>query len=211
MQPFAVAYLLQKPVAEQHELINMHELLQEGAPSLTDILDLKAASKISMVPTKESQMMWTLWAFGVVLAITIGTTSQLYHMYKKEAIDSYESIQPKLETLAKTCTWELVYAEVLRWLQLCFQEYWMDTKVLSGLVEPPNFKLLFTSIWNKQWLHPASYLQGGELLVHPKQMGAILGAAAGPLRVPWKGRELKRTQRQNMHTQPVNHQRRVYW
>jgi hypothetical protein len=51
IQPFAVTYLSQKSVAEQKEIIDLHELLKEGAPSLMDILDLKAASRVSM-PTK---------------------------------------------------------------------------------------------------------------------------------------------------------------
>jgi hypothetical protein len=68
----------------------MHELLQEGAPSLMDILDLKAASKISM-PMKECQMLNTIRAFSVVLAVAVGVTSDLYQAYKKEVIDVYES------------------------------------------------------------------------------------------------------------------------
>jgi hypothetical protein len=67
VQPLAVTYLSQKTVAEQREIIDLHEMLKEGAPSLTDILDLKAASRIAM-PTKESQMLRTMRAFAVVLA-----------------------------------------------------------------------------------------------------------------------------------------------
>jgi hypothetical protein len=59
VQPFAVTYLSQKTVAEQRKIIDLHEMLKEGAPSLTDILDLKATSRIAM-PTKESQMLWML-------------------------------------------------------------------------------------------------------------------------------------------------------
>jgi hypothetical protein len=153
VQPFAVAYLSQQSVAEQRELIDMHELLQDGAPSLTDILDLKAASKISM-PTKESQMLRTLRAFGVVLAVAVGVTSDLYRAYKHEVIDAYEGIQPKLETLAEANPRELVYAQFLRWLQLRFQEYWTDAEVAVGQVDPPNFKMLVTAIRYKQWLRP---------------------------------------------------------
>jgi hypothetical protein len=50
VQPFAAAYLSQKLVSEQRELIEMHELLKEGSPTLTNILDLKAASKVSIPP-----------------------------------------------------------------------------------------------------------------------------------------------------------------
>jgi hypothetical protein len=56
---------------------------------LTDILDLKGVSKISM-PMKESQMLRALCAFGV-LADMVGVTSQLYRTYKKEVIDAYRT------------------------------------------------------------------------------------------------------------------------
>jgi hypothetical protein len=59
IQPFAIMYLSQKSVAKQKEIIHLHELLKEGAPSLTNILDLKAVSCISM-PTKESQILHTI-------------------------------------------------------------------------------------------------------------------------------------------------------
>jgi hypothetical protein len=63
-------------------------------------------------------MLRTLRAFGVVLTVTVGITSQLYQVYKKEVINSYKSVQPKLESLAKCCSRELVYIQALRWLQL---------------------------------------------------------------------------------------------
>jgi hypothetical protein len=135
VQPFAVAYLSQKSVSEQKELIDMHELLKEGLPTLTDILDLKAASKVSM-PTKESQMLRTLRSFGVVLAVIVGVSSDLYQDYK-------EDVQPRLETLAETNPGQLVYAQVLRWLQLRFHEYWTDVEAAAGRGTPPKFKLLF--------------------------------------------------------------------
>jgi hypothetical protein len=76
IQPFAVTYLSQKSVAEQKEIINLHKLLKKGAPSLTNILDLKAASRIAM-PTKESQMLRTMRSFAVLLAVVVGPTSPI--------------------------------------------------------------------------------------------------------------------------------------
>jgi hypothetical protein len=148
VQPFAVTYLSQKSVAEQRELIDMHKLLREGSPSVTDILDLKAASKISM-PTKESQMLRTMLAFGVVLAVALGASSELYKAYKRDVIDSYDVIQPKLEALAALHPHEPVYAQVLRWLQLRLQEYWTEVEVAGGRVNPPHFKMLFEAIQYK--------------------------------------------------------------
>jgi hypothetical protein len=46
VQPFAVMYLSQKFVAKQRELIDMHEILREVSPYVTDVLDLKAPSRI---------------------------------------------------------------------------------------------------------------------------------------------------------------------
>jgi hypothetical protein len=56
VQPFAATYSSQTSVAKQRKLIDMHQILREGSPSVTDIPDLKAASQISK-PTKESQML----------------------------------------------------------------------------------------------------------------------------------------------------------
>jgi hypothetical protein len=126
---------------EQRKLIDMHKIIREGSPSVTDILDLKAASQILM-PTKESQMLRTMRAFGVVLAVALGTSLELYKSNKEDVIDSYDVIQPKLEALAELYPEELIYAQVLRWLQLRLQEYWTEVEVASGRASPPNFKML---------------------------------------------------------------------
>jgi hypothetical protein len=76
-------------VSEQRELIDMYELLKEGLWTLTNILDLKAASKVSM-PTKESQMLRTVCLFGVVLAVIVGISLDLCKDYKADVIDAYE-------------------------------------------------------------------------------------------------------------------------
>jgi hypothetical protein len=161
VQPFAVTYLSQKTVAEQREIIDLHELLREGAPSLTDILDLKAASRIAM-PTKESQMLRTIRAFAVVLATIVGPTSPLYTAYKRDIVDAYDQVQPRLETLSESHPGEPIHAQLLRWLQLRFQEYWAEAEIVLGEVSPPNFRLLYEAIRYKQWHRPeipASYLQ----------------------------------------------------
>jgi hypothetical protein len=87
VQPFAVAYLSQKLVSEQRKLINMHELLKIEFPTLANILDLKAASKVSM-STNESQMLGTLHSIGVVLAVIVGVSLDLYKDYKVNVIDA---------------------------------------------------------------------------------------------------------------------------
>jgi hypothetical protein len=145
VQPFAVTYLSQKFVAEQRELIDLHEILREGYPSVKDILDLKAASRISML-TKKSQMLRMMRAFEVVLAVALGTSSQLYKTYKKDVIDSYNALQPKPEALVELYPQEPIYAQVLRWLQLRLQESWTKVEVASGRVRPPNFTMIFEAI-----------------------------------------------------------------
>ncbi len=133
----------------------MHEILSKGSASMTDILDLKAASQCSM-PPRESKMVRTMRAFGVVLAVALGTSSELYQSYKKDVIDSYDVInviQPKLEALAELYPQEPIYAQVLRWLQLCLQEYWTEVEVASGRVSPLNFKMLFEAIRYLSLIH----------------------------------------------------------
>jgi hypothetical protein len=70
LQPFMVAYLSQKNVSD-------HRLMTEGMPTLLDLVDLKAASKISL-PTKELQMLRTCRAFGAILAVICGTRVAIY-------------------------------------------------------------------------------------------------------------------------------------
>jgi hypothetical protein len=145
IQPFAVMYLSQKSVAEQKEIIDLHKLLKEGAPSLTDILDLKAASRVSM-PTKESQMLRTMRSFAVLLAVILGSNSPLYLAYRRDIVDAYDVVQPRLETLADQYPNEPIHAQLLRWIQLRLHKYWSEAEIVLGPVELPNFKLLFEAI-----------------------------------------------------------------
>jgi hypothetical protein len=91
-----------------------------------------------------------------VLVVVLGPTSELFLAYKNDVVDEYNSIQPKLETLSKMHLHEPLYAQLLvHWLQLHFQEYWMEVEVASGRASPPNFKMLCKkAIKYKQWLHP---------------------------------------------------------
>jgi hypothetical protein len=93
-------------------------------------------------------------AFGVILAVLLGTSLKLHKTYKKDVIDSYHVIQPKLQALAELYPQEAIYAQVIRWLQLRVQEYWTEVEVALGHVSPPNFKMLFEAIQYKQWLQP---------------------------------------------------------
>ena len=131
----------------------MNDMLREGSPRLDDILDLKAAAKLA-IPTRESQVNRTTKAFAVVLAVALGLRHPCYRAYKKEIVDAYEQIQPKLETLADTYPSEPVYAQFLRWLQLRFHEYWLDLDHTLGNVEPPRFAILYDAIRYKQWIRP---------------------------------------------------------
>jgi hypothetical protein len=127
----------------------MGDMLHEGSPCLDDILDLKAASKLS-IPTRESQISYTLCAFSVILGVTVGIQNPCY-----------EQIQPNLETLADTYPSKPVYAQVLRWIQLHFHEYWIELGITIRHVEAPSFHTLYEAIRYRQWIHPqipATYL-----------------------------------------------------
>jgi hypothetical protein len=63
IQPFVVTYLDQKTVGEQKELIETHEQMVDGAPTLSDLLNLKAAAKLPL-PTQEKQCHKTLESYG---------------------------------------------------------------------------------------------------------------------------------------------------
>jgi hypothetical protein len=153
LQPFLVTYLSQKNVSEQQDTIEMHRLMTEGTPTLLDLVDLKAAAKISL-PTKESQMLRTCRAFGVVLAVICGTRAPIYRNYRLDILDRYDSIQPLVEELAEVYNKDLVYAQILRWLQLRFQEYWSELEYALDTVPPPRFSALYEAIRYKQWQRP---------------------------------------------------------
>jgi hypothetical protein len=93
-------------------------------------------------------------AFAVVLAVALGPASELYRAYKTDVVDTYDSIQPKLETLAESHPFKPVYAQLLCWLQLHFQEYWAEVEGAEGRTPLPNFRTLYEAIRYKQWHRP---------------------------------------------------------
>jgi hypothetical protein len=160
LQPFITTYLGEQSLAEQQALNKISDLLREGAPRLDDILDLKAAGKL-LIPTRESQMNRMMRAFSVVLAVTVGIHNPCYRAYHMEILNKYEHVQPKLETLADTYPPEPVYAQVLRWIQLRFHEYWIELELTLEDVSAPAFHTLYESIRYRQWTWPqipATYL-----------------------------------------------------
>ena len=165
LQPFAVAYHSQKTLAEQAALNSLHDLLYMGTPQLTDLWAMKAANKL-WIPTKLSQLARTLRSFAVVLATVVGTDSLLYQCYKAQVVDAYEDVSPTLENYAERRAGQPVYAQVLRWLQLRFNEYWRQAQRNNlGPVAVPDFTALYTALKYKNWLPPEiplMYLREGE-------------------------------------------------
>ena len=65
LQPFLTVCLGESTAAEQMALNEASDLLKAGASSLADVLNVKAAGKVT-VPVRDSQMMRTLRGFAVV-------------------------------------------------------------------------------------------------------------------------------------------------
>ena len=165
LQPFAVAYHSQKTLAEQAALNSLHDLLYMGTPQLTDLWAMKAANKL-WIPTKASQLVRTIKSFAVVLATVLGTNSLLYQVYKKQIVDAYDEVSPTLETYAERHPMQPVYAQVLRWLQLRFHDYWRQAqRSTQGPTTVPEFSSLYESIKYKNWIPPeipAIYMRDSE-------------------------------------------------
>ena len=182
LQPFAVAYHSQKTLAEQAALNGLHDLLYLGTPQLTDLWAMKAANKL-WIPTKLSQLVRTMKSFAVVLATVVGTDSLLYQCYKAQVVDAYEDVSPTLENYAERRAGQPIYAQVLRWLQLRFNEYWRQAqRNAQGPVAVPDFTTLYTAIKYKNWLPPeipVMYLREGELATSSRQLSggpALVGS-----------------------------------
>ena len=165
LQPFAVAYHSQKTLAEQAALNSLHDLLYMGTPQLTDLWAMKAANKL-WIPTKASQLVRTIKSFAVVLATVLGTNSLLYQVYKTQIVDAYDEVSPTLETYAERHPMQPVYAQVLRWLQLRFHDYWRQAqRSTQGPTTVPEFSSLYESIKYKNWIPPeipAIYMRDSE-------------------------------------------------
>jgi hypothetical protein len=156
LQPFAISYHGQKTLAQLQRMNNMYDMIQQGAqPNLSDLFTLKEASKIS-VPTNESQCLRTLKSFAVLLATLLGTTSAIYKVFKRDVVEAFETHQPAVETYALSLPGKLIYAEILRWVQLRFHSYWsLVVRTTTGLVAPPRFDDLYEQITYKQWHRPS--------------------------------------------------------
>jgi hypothetical protein len=140
LQPFVVCYHGQKTLAQLQRMNNMYDMrIQQGAqPNLSDLFTLKAASKIS-IPVNESQCLRTLKSFAVLLATLLGTTSRIYKAFKTDVVDAFEAHQPAVETYTLSLPGKPIYAEILRWVKLCFHSYW--SRVIctpTGISLPPN-------------------------------------------------------------------------
>ncbi len=154
LQPFAVSYHSQKTLADQAALNSLHDLLHLGTPQLTDLWAMKAASKL-WIPTKLSQLARTLRSFAVLLATVVGRDSLLYQRYKVQIADTFDEVSPTLEAYAERNPRQPVYAQVLRWLQLRFNEYWRQAqRSQGGPVAVPDFSALYTAIKYKNWIPP---------------------------------------------------------
>ena len=189
LQPFAVSYHSQKTLAEQSALNSLHDLLYLGTPQLTDLWAMKAANKL-WIPTKLSQLVRTLKSFAVVLATVIGTEALLYQCYKAQIVDAFDEVSPTLETYAERHPGQPVYAQIVRWLQLRFNEYWRQAqRNVGGPGNVPDFTTLYTAIKFKNWLPPEipfMYLResepmwvGGQIPTSTRGGGA-LASVGGP-------------------------------
>ena len=133
---------------------SLHGLPYLGTPQLADLWAMKAANKL-WIPTELSQLVRTMKTFAVVLATVVGTDSLLYQCYKAQIVDSYEEVSPTIENYAECRADQLVYAQVLRWLQLRFNEYRRQAqRNAHGPVSVPDFTALYTAITYKNWLPP---------------------------------------------------------
>ena len=112
-------------------------------------------------------MLQTCQAFSVVLAVICGTRATIYCSYRLDIIDRYNAIQLLVKELAEAYNKDLVYAQILRWLQLRFQEYWSKLEYALDTVPPPHFSALYEAIHYKQWQRPPlpdAYLFKGKVV-----------------------------------------------
>jgi hypothetical protein len=84
------------------------------------------------MPTKESQMLRTMRSFAVLLAIILGSNSPIYLVYRRDIVDAYDVMQPRLETLVDQYPNEPIHAELLRWIQRRLHENCSEAKIVLG-------------------------------------------------------------------------------
>lgn len=153
LQPFMVSYLDQQTISEQRAIIDTYDVLQEGAPTLTDLLNLKEAAKLPL-PTEEKQCRKTVESFAVVLAVSLGVTSPVFKAYRKYIVDDFDQVTEALEEESAKRPTDLPYAQYLRAIQLEMNMYWLEAQ--KGRETPvPNFQYLHQEIKRRTWAGPA--------------------------------------------------------
>jgi hypothetical protein len=91
IQPFIVTYNDQRMVGDQKTLIETHEhMVSNGAPTLTDLVNLRASSKLPL-PITEKKCKRTYDSFAVPLAVLLGVSHPTYKSYRTTLVDNFES------------------------------------------------------------------------------------------------------------------------
>ena len=147
LQPFVSTYSGEQSLLEQHQVNGVFDMVVNGqaAPSTTDALNLKEATKLC-VPRTMTQFHRSLQAFAVVLQLALGPNHKLFLNYKRQLVDDFDSVQPTLESLFHEQQNPLMFAEMLRWIQLRFYHYWDGLAMHVGYINPPVFHELYTDI-----------------------------------------------------------------
>jgi hypothetical protein len=159
IQPFVVTYLDQKTVGEQKELIETHEQMVDGAPTLSDLLNLKAAAKLPL-PTQEKQCKKTLESYAVLLAVMLGVTHPVFITYRAALVDDFDTVSTILEEAQLERPSDLPYVQYLRAIQLDMNAYWSVAQQGREAARP-DFGLLHREILRRTWVGPpvpAAYL-----------------------------------------------------
>ena len=125
-------------------------LLSQAMVSLDNLLQLAAASKITL-PTLAWALETVLKCFGSVLATLLGHTSYLFREFDHGLLGNFGELGGILEAKGDP----LIYAQVLRAVQLEIHEYW-KTSLLSGrTARPPDFGLIPADIARDRWIVPS--------------------------------------------------------
>jgi hypothetical protein len=152
IQPFVVTYLDQKRAGEQKELIETHQQMVDGAPTLSDLLNVKAAAKLPL-PTQEKQCRKTLESYAVLLAVVLGVTHPVFVTYGAALVDNFETVAPILEEAQLDCPSDLPYVQYLQVIQLEMNAYWYVAQQ-GREVTRPDFGLLHCKILRRTWVGP---------------------------------------------------------
>jgi hypothetical protein len=132
-------------------------------------------------------------AVAVVLQVALGPNHELYLNYKRQSVDDFDRIQPTLESKFQKQQNPLMFAEMLRWIQLRFHHYWDGLSMNVGYVSPTVFHELYTDIRYKTWKCPslpAAYLQAQKRVKDGEAKGD-----GGKKRLPMPSQSLTPTRR----------------